>query len=297
MELDPAQLRALRAAVDEGTLDAAARVLHVTPSAVSQRIRALEAAAGRVLLVRAKPVRPTHAGRSVLRLARQIDLLAADVARELGEDPAPTPVQMAIAVNADSLSTWLLPALAALREEVVFDVRRADEDQTAALLREGTVVAAVTTAAQPLPGCTAIPLGALRYRPVAVPAFAARWFPAGVTVEALRQAPVVHFDRDDGLQRAWTRRRIPDGADPPAHHLPATDAHQRAVLAGFGWGMLCEPQLADLPADAVALLDVNEATDVHLYWQRWKVRSPSLDRLTTAVVAAAEETLRIPTGR
>ena len=86
MDLDLAQLRALRAAVDTGTLEGAARALHVTPSAVSQRLKALEQATGRVLLVRSRPVQVTEPGRAVLRLARQLDLLAADAARELIPD-------------------------------------------------------------------------------------------------------------------------------------------------------------------------------------------------------------------
>ena len=63
MDLDLAQLRALDATVREGTLEAAARALHVTPSAISQRLRALEVATGRILLVRTKPVQVTESGR------------------------------------------------------------------------------------------------------------------------------------------------------------------------------------------------------------------------------------------
>ena len=102
MELDPAQLRALDATVREGTLEAAARALHVTPSAISQRLRALEIATGRILLVRTKPVRATESGQAVLRLARQVALLSADTARELGgERPPDRPTSLPIAVNAD----------------------------------------------------------------------------------------------------------------------------------------------------------------------------------------------------
>src|SRR5690242_13525806 len=106
MELDVAQLRALDATVREGTLDAAARALHVTPSAISQRLRALEIATGRVLLVRTKPVQVTASGEAVLRLARQVDLLTAEAARELGSDPSAAP-GLPVAVNADSLDTWV----------------------------------------------------------------------------------------------------------------------------------------------------------------------------------------------
>ena len=291
MELDLAQLRALRAAVDTGTLEGAARQLHVTPSAISQRLKALEQAAGAVLLVRSRPVRVTQSGRPVLRLAREIDLLAADAARELapGERRAVLPV----AVNADSLATWLVPALAPLRDEVLLDLHRADQDDTAALLREGAVVAAVTGAAAPVPGCTSTPLGVLRYRPAAVPSFVQRWFPEGVTASTLGEAPVVHFDRDDELQRGWLRRRTRGRADPPAHHVPSTEGFVAAVLGGLGWGMLSDLQLAD-PAlrSSVVLLDPRATVDVPLHWQRWKVGSPSLERLSEVVLAGGRSALR-----
>ena len=291
MDLDLAQLRALRAAVDTGTLEAAARDLHVTPSAISQRLKALEQATGRVLLVRSRPVQVTEPGRAVLRLARELDLLAADTARQLAA--AEGPVVLPVAVNADSLGTWLLPALEPLAGEVVLDLHRADQDDTAALLRDGTVVAAVTTASTPVPGCTSTPLGVLRYRPAAVPAFAARWFPDGPTAAALGRAPVVHFDRDDDLQRGWLRRRTRGRADPPAHHVPSTDGFVQAVLAGLGWGMLSDLQLGE-PAlrAAVVLLDPRAAVDVSLHWQRWRVCSPSLERLSDVVLAGGRRALR-----
>jgi LysR family transcriptional regulator, chromosome initiation inhibitor len=291
MDLDLAQLRALRATVDAGTLEAAARALSVTPSAISQRLKALEHATGRVLLVRSKPVRVTEPGRAVLRLAREVELLVGDTARGLAD--AGHPAVLPVAVNADSLSTWFLPAVAPLREEVLLDVHRADQDDTAALLRDGTVVAAVTGSATPVPGCTSTPLGVLRYRPVAVPAFVRRWFPDGPTAAALGRAPVVHFDRDDDLQRGWLRRRTRGRADPPAHHVPSTEGFVQTVLAGMGWGVLSDLQLAE-PAlrSAVVLLDTRATVDVPLHWQRWKVRSPSLERLSDTVLTAGRLALR-----
>src|SRR5215213_3281290 len=132
MDLDPAQLRALDATVRGGTLEAAARSLHVTPSAISQRLRALEVVTGRILLVRTKPVRVTESGMAVLRLARQVDLLTADVARELGDEPSAVRVPtLPIAVNADSMATWVLPALAPLAGDVCFDLYREDQEHTA----------------------------------------------------------------------------------------------------------------------------------------------------------------------
>ncbi|MGY1664932.1 LysR family transcriptional regulator ArgP [Geodermatophilus sp. SYSU D00696] len=291
MDLDLGQLRALEATVAAGTLDGAARALHVTPSAISQRLRALETTTGRVLLVRSKPVRVTGSGEAVLRLARQLTLLTADVTRELVGDAAHGPVPLPVAVNADSMATWVLPALAPLAGELAFDLHREDEERTAVLLREGRVTAAVTADAEPVPGCSVTRLGSMPYRPMATAAFAERWFADGVTAGALSRAPVVVFDRNDDLQYRYLRSRGVDERTPPVHHVPASADHVTAVRLGFGWGMVPAPQ--EPPGELVAL-DPDGAVDVALYWQQWKLRSPSLDRVAAAVLAAARRALDQP---
>ena len=288
LDLDLGQLRALAAAVAEGTLEAAARRLHVTPSAISQRLRALEAGTGQVLLIRSRPVRPTAAGEAVLRLARQVELLTADVAQELSADGSTDPPALPIAVNADSLATWFLPAVAPLAAEFCFDLRREDQEHTGELLREGSVMAAVTAQAAAVPGCSAVRLGTMRYRPMATTAFTRRWFPDGVDADSLRRAPVVVFDRDDALQHSWLRRRSRRPLDPPLHHVPATADFAQAVQLGFGWGMLLPEQITP---DVVDLAPGGHGVDVVLHWQRWKLRSPALDRVSDAVVAAGRRRL------
>jgi LysR family transcriptional regulator, chromosome initiation inhibitor len=280
MQLD--QLRALRASVDAGTLDGAARLLGLTPSAVSQRLRALEAATGRVLLVRSRPVRVTPSGEAVLRLARQVEALVADTAAELGGGAVPV---VPVAVNADSLATWFLPAVAPLAGEIAFDLHRADESRTADLLRDGTVMAAVTVDATPVAGCRVTPLGVLRYRVLATPAFAQRWFPGG-----WERAPVVVFDRTDDLQDAHLRRRGVDPAAPPRHHVPSSADFVDAVRLGMGWGMVPDVQRPPGLVD----LDPDGAVDVTLHWQQWRLRSAALDRVAAAVLAAGRAALERP---
>ncbi|NAZ74935.1 ArgP/LysG family DNA-binding transcriptional regulator [Kineococcus sp. T13] len=305
--MDLAQLRALSAAVSEGTLEAAARALHVTPSAVSQRLRALETATGRVLLVRSRPVQPTESGRALLRLARQVELLAGDALAELdagggegGGSVEHGPRTLPIAVNADSLGTWVLPALAALADPsaagpLCFDVHRDDEGHTAGLLRAGTVVAAVTTDPDPVAGCSVTRLGAMRYRPMAAPAFARRFLPEGPTARALARAPVVVFDRKDTLQERYLRRHLPEGAQrlaPPVHHVPSSADFLTAIALGMGWGMLPELQVRGAqPPGPLVDLDPAGAIDVALHWQQWKLGSASLERVAAAVTAAARRHL------
>lgn len=292
MEFDPAHLRALSAAVTEGTLDAAARALHITPSAVSQRLRALEVATGRVLLIRSKPVQVTESGEVVLRLARQVQLLTSEAAAELNPGTVARAHTLPLAINADSLGTWVLPALAPLAGDVTFDLHREDEEHTAALLRAGTVVAAITTDPNPIAGCSATRLGTMRYRPLASPGFAARWFPDGVTPDALAVAPVVVFDRKDDLQRRFLADHSSAGTAPPTHYVPSSADFLAAVRLGMGWGMLPTLQSTDDEArgDLVAL-DPRASVDVVLHWQQWKLRSPVLDRTAAAITEAARRLL------
>jgi LysR family transcriptional regulator, chromosome initiation inhibitor len=286
MQLDLEQLRTLRAVVELGTLDAAAATLHVTPSAVSQRLRGLETTSGQVLLVRSKPARPTEAGEAVLRLARQVELLAAETAAELGE--ASAPARLGVAVNADSLATWFLPAIAPLAGEIAVECHREDEANTVRLLRAGTVVLAITYEPKPIAGCTATELGTMRYRPMASAGFADRWFPRGPTPEALSRAPMIVFDRDDALQHEYLAERAP-GADPPQTMVPSSTDFVAAIGLGLGWGMVADlqrptgPELVELERDATV--------DVALHLQRWRLRSPSLDRLAEAIVHGARERL------
>jgi LysR family transcriptional regulator, chromosome initiation inhibitor len=294
MNLDPDQLEALAAAISEGTFDAAARTLHVTPSAVSQRVKALETSVGQVLLTRSKPVRATTPGETLLRAARQIQAVSADALRELGAEDAREgegPSVVVLAVNADSLDTWFLAALAGL-DGAVFDLRREDESRTAELLRRGEVMAAVTTSRNPVPGCAVRRLGAMRYVPRAAAAFCARWFPAGVTVAALSRAPVVLFDRDDTIQDRYLRRRAGRPLHPPRQYIPESGSFFQAVRLGLGWGMIPDLQLArDTGADLVDL-DPAGGMDVELYWQQWRVAGPTLERVARAVQATAAQYLR-----
>ncbi|MCC4909034.1 LysR family transcriptional regulator ArgP [Microbacterium sp. cx-59] len=282
----------LAAVVDTGTMDAAARRLHITPSAVSQRIRALEERVGQVLLVRAKPARATEAGARVVRLARQYALLAHDTLVELGIDGAGVAgdraVSIPLAVNADSMATWFLAPLAdvATDHRVVFDLHRDDQDFTAALLESGEVVAAVTSRTEPVAGCRVSALGTMRYEAVATPAVAERMGEDAASV------PLVDFDRRDDLQSRWLRERGIDPATPPRHYVPGSNDFAIAVRAGLGWGMLPEVQSEDALAAGRIVRLGGAPIDVPLYWQQWNIDSPLLRATADAVAAGARRALR-----
>lgn len=295
MELD--QLRALAAVVDHETFDAAASELRLTPSAVSQRIKALERSVGSVLVRRLKPVRPTPAGEQLLRSARQLLLLADEAVLSLrgsgaagetdgGAPPSAERLRVPIVANADSIATWLPAAYReiALGGRVALELLRDDEHATADLLRSGDAVGAITADPRPVQGCTIRPLGTMVYRAKASREFVARWFPDGPTPEALAAAPVMQYDRKDTHQLAVLARVAPAAA-PPQHFIPDSVQYVESVHAGLGWGMV--PDQQD-PEDSLVELDPSWGEDLRLYWQAWTLESPGLTEVTNAVVRAAQ---------
>lgn len=275
MDLSPAQLSALVAIADTGSFEAAAERLHVTPSAVSQRIRALESAVGRVLVGRGTPCVPTEAGAPLVRLGRQLELVFAEA---LTDGLTEGPTDLALAINADSLATWFRPVLAEIAtwEGVALRLRVEDEGHSHDLLRRGEVVAAVTSDPSPVQGCSVTPLGAMRYLPVAHPSLLrsgrADW--SGM--------PMVVFNAKDRLQHEELRRHT-EVAPPVVHEVPSSDDFRAAIEAGLGWGLLPEAQ-ARAGIEAGTLIRLGRSvTRVSLYWQRWRLDSELLDRLSDAV--------------
>lgn len=298
--LDYAALHALAAVVREGSFERAARALHVTPSAVSQRIRQLEERVGCALVVRAQPCVATETGQRLCRHVDQVRLMEHELREVLPAmdadalAPQLRRVTLPVAVNADSLATWFAPAAARFvaQAPVLLDVAVDDQDHTAERLKSGAVLAAVTAMAMPAPGCNSRPLGAMRYVASASPAFMARHFADGVNARTLAEAPSLIFDRKDQLQARWVRRQCRRAVELPRHALPSTQAFIEANRAGMGWGM--QPvQLVQPLLDSGELVElVPDATlDVRLYWQHARAASSLLEGLTQAVLHAARTAL------
>ena len=280
------QLRALTAIVDEGTFEAAAAALGVTPSAVSQRIKALEGSVGQVVVQRSVPCTATEAGAALVQLARQVQLLQADTLHRLGAGSTNRD-RLPVAINADSLATWFTPVLRAAADwsDVLLDLHVEDQDHSSTLLRRGEVLGAVTADPSPVHGCSVEAIGHMRYVPVVSPRLVDS-MPAGQTLDVTR-LPMVQFNSKDDLQRQALRAHGVH-VHPPAHTVPSFDGFFAAIRAGLGWGMITEHQWRQHPRDGslTRLPDLGDA-EVALYWQSWSLRSERLDRLRTAVRSAA----------
>jgi LysR family transcriptional regulator (chromosome initiation inhibitor) len=295
--LDYPALAAVAAVIREGSFDRAAEALGITPSAVSQRVRGIEERLGAVLIVRGQPCEPTDLGRTLYAHFDRVQLLEADLAPSLTTTAAEvgTRLTLKIAVNADSLATWFLPAAAAFAEAsgILLDITIEDEAHTADRLRSGEVVAAVTSDGEPVQGCKTIPLGALRYLACASPAFVDRHFEEGANAGSLAAAPYLRFDRRDKLQARWAQEAHGVDLSGTTHWVPSTQGFLDFALCGLAWGLqpavLARPHLA---AGRLVELPPEQPIDVSLYWTVTRLSSKALSALTEQVRALAGTMLR-----
>lgn len=291
----PAALAVARI-VQTGSFEKAARALNVTPSAISQRVRQLEERMGTVLIERGTPCTATEKGAWLCRHMELVGMLENDLLKHLpglgAEQTGPTTVD--IAVNADSLGTWFLPAAAAFAENstVLLNITVDDQEHTAEALRRGRVLAAVTALAEPVAGCRTIPLGRLRYLATASPAFMRRYFADGVSKEALAHAPAVTFNQKDQLQSDWAANLLGETVSGPSHFLPSTHGFVEACLLGLGWCLNPIHLVRDhLATGRLVELVPGAVLDVSLYWQVSRIAAGQFANLTNAVVEAARREL------
>ena len=291
--LDYPALAAVACVAREGSFERAAERLGITPSAVSQRVRALEERLGSILIVRGQPCVATELGHRLCAHVDQVQLLEAELAPALAL-PMDTPVTLRIAVNSDSIATWFPQAAAdfARATGYLLDFMIEDEEVTANRLRSGEVLAAVSADPGAVQGCKTIELGSLEYQACCSPEFAARYFPDGVTGESLSRAPCLRFEGRDGVQARWARESHGLALNGPMHWVPSTYGFLNFALAGMAWGMHPAMILRPLVEQGLLVeLTPDTPLRVKLYWTVTRLHASALKTLTDAVRRGAAEKL------
>jgi len=293
--LDYRLIEALAVVVREQGFDRAGRALHITQSAVSQRVKLLEEQTGQVLLARATPPRPTPAGRRMLKHYLRVKRLEDDLLGEVDEKADQGFTTLAVGINADSLATWFLGAVRPflLEKKVLLDIRVDDQEQTHRLLKDGEVMGCISTQERPMQGCRMAYLGCMRYRLLAEPGFAAGWFPRGLTIEEVGKAPVLIFNRQDELHQKLFLQALGEVPDPlPALYVPSSEKFAEIITSGLAYGMLPDQQSSP-HRRAGRLVDLAPGCQVpvELYWHCWNLKSDLLESLTRHLAVGAERLL------
>ncbi|BDM64794.1 transcriptional regulator ArgP [Shewanella sp. NFH-SH190041] len=295
---DYVQLKALAAVINCGGFERAAQQLNITQSAVSQRIRQLELKTGQPLLIRTNPVTATALGKKLLRHFAQVEMLEQELQTELADDTPQTPSKIKIAVNADTLATWFLPALAPLfqRKNWLLELIVDDESYTHHLLQNGEAVGCVTTTATPMTGCSSEPLGQMEYLCVATPQFQHRYFHNGVTPTSLALAPAVIFSTKDKLHDKFLQRYFAmAGGDYWQHTIPSSESFLESILQHMGYGLVAHLQAVPLLEQGrLVELTPGMRKQVPLYWQHWNIRAKQTTLIYRALMTRCRQLLLQP---
>lgn len=290
LPLDYKLLHALDVVVNEQSFERAAKVLSLTQSAVSQRIKLLEQSLAQPLLIRASPLTPTPIGQQLLGHFRQVNQLERELLLQLSPDAPTLPLTVSMAVNADSLATWFLTALAPLlaSHPIELDLRIEDETRTLDRLRQGEVFGAVSCQAKSLPGCHAEPLGVMEYALVCSPSFYTKHFAQGLTHDSLRAAPGVAFDQRDDMHISYMQEyfSLPAGSY-PCHTVRSSEAFIALAKAGVAYCLIPRLQIRDELACGQLLALESPPYFRHLYWHRWVLERGLYQQISNALLQYA----------
>lgn len=293
--IDYKLLEAFAMVVQEGGFEKAANLLHLTQSAVSQRVKLLEDRTGKILLTRSTPPEPTDAGELFVKHYMQVKLLEDGLSRGLSSADGAGPVRLSVGVNADSLANWFLPAIGSLFKDgqLLIDLHVDDQEQTHRFLKEGIVVGCISDRATAIQGCKVEYLGDMTYRLLARPDFAEQWFPEGLTLAAVRDAPAVIFNRKDMLHHKFLRQVLKGTVKLNAYHyVPAPEQYLQMISEGYAYGMVPDWQSKEL-MESGKLVDIYAVDDdaVKLYWHCWNLDSLPLQTFSEQLVREARKWL------
>jgi LysR family transcriptional regulator (chromosome initiation inhibitor) len=286
---------ALMAVIETGSFELAAARLNLTTSAISQRVKSLETYLGVPLIVRARPCRSTREGLKLVQYLRRAKMLSEEFEADYFKN-SDFSAQISIAVNNDSLGTWLLFALSNFiaKEDVLITLIVDDQDFTHTYLEDGRAIAAVSSKDIAMRGCDALRLGAMRYRLLCSVQFFKTWFDAGVFRERLCKAPLLVFDQKDTLQSDFLNAHFKVRQEScRCHTIPSTDAFFKAITLGIGYGMVAELDYKGALSNG-ELIDLSPGnhSDISLFWHCWRAQSPKVEELTRCLIKETKALLR-----
>ncbi|SLM31943.1 IciA [Desulfamplus magnetovallimortis] len=289
-------MEALVAVITEGGFEKASKVLHITQSAISQRIKQLEEMTGQILIVRSAPPVPTEAGKRIVKYFMQVRQLEHELFDNLSQSSDRQFLNFPIGINADTLATWFLDVVIPFleNERVTIDIRVDDQEQTHRMLKDGEVFGCISSKKVTVQGCRSQLIGYMNYRMVAAPGFKKRWFDKEISLESVKRAPLLVFNRKDELQSTLLQKvfnaPLPD--DTPIHYLPSSEKFMEFIAAGMAYGMVPDIQSKKLLEKGV-LIDILPLANVKvpLYWHCWNIKSSLMETFSKALVSGASKVL------
>jgi LysR family transcriptional regulator (chromosome initiation inhibitor) len=293
--LDYKLLQALSCVIKEQSFERAAGVLCLTQSAVSQRIKQLEQHFAQPVLIRGQPIEATDLGKQLLKHYYQVVQLEADLLPSAMPHSPQTPLTLHIATNADSLATWLIPAIAPVIKSHLIEINLLieGEDRTINRLKDGQAFGAISVQSTAIKGCQLARLGNIDYLLVASPEFSRHYFPNGISADSLRKAPGIAFDHKDNMHTRYIQQHFGlTQGEYPLHTVRSSDAFVTMAKHGAAYGLVPKTQIKpELASGELVHICKEHIITETLYWHHWILLKGVYKDVSDAIVAHAQAVL------
>lgn len=290
--IDYRAIEALFAVHELQSFEAGAKKLHITQSAISQRIKGLETSYGEPLLIRVYPYQLTDLGKKLITHYKKICLLEEDLLQNLGSIAKP---RIAIALNRDSIETWFLKLIQEkdLFNHLLLEIIGDDQELTLGYLKNGQVSACLSTVDQEILGGECAFVGNMEYLLVATPAFKKSYFSKKSSKKCLLEATAVKFDQNDHMHEAYVEKFFGmDGHALNFQVIPSVRGFKQVIMEGYGYGLV--PRITieeELKKNELVEIFPGKTSNVFLYWHYWAVQSEFYRRFNAEMISYIREKL------
>jgi len=271
--LDYKLLQSLDAIIAEQSFDGASKRLNITQSAISQRIKQLEEQCTQPVLVRGTPLKVTDLGAKLLNHYQQVIQLETDLLVDINPEKSLAPVTIAIALNADSIASWFIPAIADVLKihNIELDLHVINESISHELIKDGKAFAAISDKPTGSPKTKVTPIGNIVYKLCAHPSFRDKHFPNGLNADSLSSAPGINYDHMDNMHYNYIEQHFGlTKGEYPCHRVRSAEGLLNLALNGVAYSLFPEPQIKQYLASG-ELIDI--APKLHLsqplFWHSW----------------------------
>lgn len=276
------------------SFEAAAKKLHVTQSAISQRIKGLETYYGEPVLIRILPYKPTRLGEYLISHFQRLCLLEESLEQQLGYTSIRP--RVSIALNRDSLETWFLDLIedTSIFNDITVEIIADDQELTIDYLKKGLVSACLSTSEKEIIGGNVAFLGNMEYLLVASPAFIKSHFSGKDQKKCLLNAQAIKFDKNDKLHERYLEKFFGlNGENMHFHIVPSVRGFKKYALLGYGYGLIPKLDiLEELKNKKLIQLHVDKVWNIPLYWHYWDIESKFYKKFNTDIIRHVKNKLQ-----
>lgn len=296
--LDYRGIEALYTVQELQSFEAAAKKLHITQSAVSQRIKGLESYYGEPVLIRMLPYKPTNLGAALIGHFKRICLLERSLENQLAQTEVKP--HISIALNRDSLETWFLEVIEhkSIFDNVILEIIADDQEFTIDYLKKGLVSACLSTSEKAIIGGNVTFLGEMEYLLVASPEFKEQNFSGKDQKKSLLKATAIKFDKNDKLHERYLEKFFGlNGEGLNFHIVPSVRGFKQYALLGYGYGLIPKIDiLKELKSKKLLQLYEDKTWKIPLYWHCWDIESKFYRKFNLDIIHEAQNKLRTLIG-